>query len=114
MDRGTMITHRTSGPGAHAAKSALAQQREATLSLYQEILRGLPVGIVVLQLENPKDVRTFRIIDVNPAVALLTGATLEDLRGTTLAEFPKLLRTRFPRACLEALESRESRNLGDI
>ena len=75
---------------------------------------GLPLGIVVLQLENPKDVRTFRIIDVNPAAGLLTGTTLEDLRGRTLAEFPKLLKTRFLRSCLEALESRESKDLGDI
>jgi PAS domain S-box-containing protein len=112
--QGTMTTHRTSGPGAHATKSALAQQRETTLSLYQEILRGLPVGIVVLQLENPNDVSTFRIIDVNPAAALLTGAALEDLRGRTLAEFPKLLKTRFPRRCFEAFESRESRDLGEI
>src|SRR6266436_675401 len=114
MDRGTMTTHRTSGPEAHAAKSALAHQHETTLSLYQEIFRGLPVGIVVLQLESPNDVRTFRIIDVNPAVALLTGAALEDLRGRTLTEFPKLLKTRFPRTCFEALESRESRDLGEI
>src|SRR5467141_3004383 len=114
MDRGTMTTHRTSGPEAHATKSALAQQRETTLSLYQEILRGLPLGIVVLQLENPSDVSTFRIIDVNPAAALLTGAALEDLRGRTLAEFPKLLKTRFSRRCFEAFESRESRNLGEI
>ena len=75
---------------------------------------GLPLGIVVLQLENPKDARTFRIIDVNPAAGLLTGTTLEDLRGRTLAEFPKLLKTRFPRSCLEALESCESKDLGDI
>jgi PAS domain S-box-containing protein len=67
-----------------------------------------------LQLENPDDVRTFKIIDINPAAALLTGATLEDLRGRTLAEFPKLVKTRFPRTCVEALASRESRNLGDI
>jgi len=114
MDWGTMTTHRTSGPAAHATKSALAQQRETTLSLYQEILRGLPVGIIVLQLENPNDVSTFRIADVNPAAALLTGAALEDLRGRTLAEFPKLLKTRFPRRCFEAFASRESRNLGEI
>jgi len=75
---------------------------------------GLPLGILVLQLENPKDVRTFRIIDVNPAASLLTGTTQEDLRGRTLAEFPRLLKTRFPRSCLEALESHESKDLGDI
>jgi PAS domain S-box-containing protein len=114
MDRGTMTTHRTSGPEAHATKSALTQQTETTLPLYQEILRGLPLGIVVLQLENPPDVRTFRIIDLNPAAVHLTGAIREDLCGRSLAEFPKLLETPFPMGCLEALQSREPRNLGEI
>jgi len=72
------------------------------------------MGIVVLQLENSQDAKTFRIIDINPAATLLTGATPEDLSGKTLAEFPKLLKTRFPRACAEAFQSREPRNLGDI
>ena len=109
-----MTIHRTSGPQAHGTKSALSQHAEATLPLYQEILRGLPVGIVVLQLENPRDVKSFRITDINPAGALLTGAAAEDLRGRTLAEFPKLLQTRLPRGCLDVLQSRQPRNLGEI
>jgi PAS domain S-box-containing protein len=109
-----MTTHRTSGPEAHATKSVLTQHPETTLALYQEILRGLPVGIIVLHLENPRDVRSFRITDVNPAAALLTGASLEDLHGRTLAEFPKLLRTGLARRCLEAAQSREPRNLGEV
>jgi PAS domain S-box-containing protein len=68
----------------------------------------------VLQLENPHDARTFRIIEINPAATRLTGASPEDLNGRTLAEFPNLLKTRFPHVCAEALESREPRNLGDI
>ncbi len=68
----------------------------------------------MLQLENPEDAKSFRIIETNPAVTLLTGATAEDLNGRTLADFPKLLKTRFPRACAEALQSQEPRNLGDI
>ena len=109
-----MTTHRTSGPEAHATKSVLSRHAETTLPLYQEILRGLPVGIVVLHLENPRDVKSFRITDVNPAGALLTGATQEDLRGRTLAEFPKLLKTRLPRRCLDVLQSREPIDLGEI
>jgi PAS domain S-box-containing protein len=68
----------------------------------------------VLKLENPQDAKTFRIVDVNPAATLLTGATLEDLLGRRLGEFPNLLKARFPGVCLEALKSREPRNLGDI
>jgi len=109
-----MTTHRTSGPEAHAAKSVLTRHAETTFPLYQEILKGLPVGIVVLHLENPRDIRSFRITDVNPAAALLTGASLEDLHGRTLGEFPKLLKTELPRRCLEAAQSREPRNLGEI
>jgi PAS domain S-box-containing protein len=109
-----MNTRRTSGPEAHATKSALTPQPNTSLSLYQEILRGLPLGIVVLQLENPRDVRTFRIIDVNPAAAFLTGATIEDLCGRTLAEFPKLLKTPLPRRCLEAFQCRKLIDLGEI
>jgi PAS domain S-box-containing protein len=109
-----MTTQRSSGPGARAAKQALTRQLETSLPLYQEILRGLPLGVVVLQLENPQDARTFRIIEINPAATRLTGASPEDLNGRTLAEFPNLLKTRFPHVCAEALESREPRNLGDI
>jgi PAS domain S-box-containing protein len=109
-----MTTERSSGRDARATKPALTHQREVNLSLYQEILRGLPLGIVVLELENPQDAKTFRIIEINPATTLLTGATAEDLSGKTLAEFPKLLKTPFPHACAEVLETREPRNLGDI
>jgi PAS domain S-box-containing protein len=109
-----MSTHRTSGPGAPGSKSARAPQEETALPLSQEVLERLPVGIVVLHLEDPQDVRTFRIIDVNPAATQLTGATPEALSGRTLAEFPKLLKTRFPWTCAEALRAGEPRNLGDI
>jgi PAS domain S-box-containing protein len=68
---------------------------------------------VILRLEDPQDVKTFRIIDLNPAAAFLTGSSLEDLRGRTLAEFPKLLRTPFPAGCREALQSREPKYLGE-
>jgi PAS domain S-box-containing protein len=109
-----MSTHRTSRPEAYGSKSARMQEQEVALPLAQEIFRSLPVGIVVLQVENPQDVRTFRIIDVNPAATLLTGATFEALSGRTLAEFPKLLKTRFPSACADALRASEPKNLGDV
>ena len=66
------------------SSTALARQQETHLPLYQEILRGLPLGIVVLQLENPQDAKTFRIIEVNPAATLLTGASPVGSPGTEL------------------------------
>src|SRR5436305_6892260 len=109
-----MTTRRSSGPGAQAAKAALKKPAEAMASLYPEILKGMPVGVLILHLESPRDPRTFRIIDINPAAASLTGTTLEDLRGKTLADFPNLLKTQLPVPSLVALQAGEPRNLGKL
>jgi len=109
-----MPTRRNSGTGAHAAKSVMKKPAEILASLSPEILKGMPVGMIVLYLENPKDPRTFKIVDINPAAATLTGATLEDLRGKTLGDFPRLLETHLPVSCLEALRAQEPRNLGEL
>src|SRR2546430_6323943 len=92
----TMTTRRTTGPQAHAVKSALTPSGDATLPFYSEIFSGLPVGVVVLHLENLKDARSFRIMDLNPAAASLTGSTLEDFRGRAPAGVPKLLKIPAP------------------
>jgi PAS domain S-box-containing protein len=109
-----MTTRRTSGPQGHAAKSALSPWEETITTLYPDILRGLPLGVVLLHLEEPEDATTLRIVDLNPAAAELTGSTLEALRGKTLAEFPGLLKTPFPGRCLAAFQAGELKNLGDI
>ena len=113
IQRIIMPTRRSSGSGAHATKSA-KKTADAVASLSQEILKGMPMGMMVLHLENLKDPRTFKIIEINPAAATLTGSALEDLRGKTLGDFPRLLETRLPVSCLEALRSQEPRHLGEI
>ena len=109
-----MTTRQVSRSGGHAAKTALKKPGEAIASLYPQILKGMPVGMLVLHLENPRDPKTFMIIDSNPAAASLTGTTLEALRGKTLADFPKLLKTPLPASCRDALRAQEPRNLGEI
>ena len=109
-----MTKRRTTGPQGHVVNSALTPSRDATLPPYPEIFSGLPMGVVVLQFENPKDVRSFRIMDLNPAAASLTGASLEELRGRALGDFPTLLKTPFPNGCLNALHDRKPKNLGEI
>ena len=78
------------------------------------IVERLPLGVVVLRLEDPADVKTFRIVDLNPAAAEIAGSAAEDLRGRTLAEFPEFLKTALPRRCLAAFRSRTTRHLGEI
>src|SRR5882762_3865256 len=109
-----MSSRRFGGPQAHNAGSAATLPNATILALYPELLRELPVGVVLLQLEEPSDVRTFRIVDVNPAAAESMGSTMQMLLGRTLGDFPKLLETQIPAECLTALRSGEARNLGEI
>jgi len=91
-----------------------AAQPTSLLHLYSEFLKSLPFGVLLMHLENPEDVKTYRIVDLNPAAAEITGATLEDLLGRTLADFPKLLEKPFPGQCLKAFCLGEVRDLGEI
>jgi PAS domain S-box-containing protein len=102
------------GPEAHDANSAVSIPHQTVLGLYPELLRELPVGVVLLLLEDPSDVKTFRIVDANRAAAEITGTTTQMLMGRTLADFPKLLETPIPGQWLTALRSGKVRDLGEI
>jgi len=109
-----MNARRFAGPEAQGANSAVSAPNQTVVGLYPELLRELPVGIVLLQLEDPLDVKTFRIVDANPAAAEMTGSTTQMLLGRTLTDFPNLLKTPIPDQWLTALRSGEARNLGEI
>jgi PAS domain S-box-containing protein len=107
-------TRRFAGQEARNTNSPVSLPNQTIVALYPEVLRELPVGVVLLQLEDPSDVRTFRIVDANPAAAEITGSTIQMLLGRTLTDFPKLLETTIPRGWLTALRSGEARDLGEI
>jgi PAS domain S-box-containing protein len=109
-----MTTRRTSGPESQAAKLAPSSKAETVASLFPELFRALPVGVVVLQAEAGKDARSLRIFDLNPAAADITGLSAEILRGKSLAEFRGLLKTSFFERCLEALLAMKPRELGEV
>jgi PAS domain S-box-containing protein len=109
-----MDARRFAGPEAKDANSAILLPDQMVLGLYPELLRKLPVGVVLLLLEDPSDVKTFRIVDANRAAAEITGTTTQTLLGRTLADFPKLLETPIPGQWLAALRSGKARNLGEI
>lgn len=102
------------GPEAQSANSAVSVPHQTILGLYPELLREFPVGVILLLLEDPSDVKTFRIVDANRAAAEITGTTTQALAGRTLADFPKLLETPLPDQWLTALRSGKARNLGEI
>ncbi len=69
-----METRRIAGTGAQEPNSPVPLPSQTILGLYPQILRELPVGIVLLLLEDPSDVKTFRIVDANPAGSLFCAS----------------------------------------
>jgi PAS domain S-box-containing protein len=109
-----MNIRRFAGPEGQGANSATPPLDQAVSGLYPELLRKLPVGVVLLLLEDPSDVKTFRIVDANHAAERITGSTSQTLIGRTLADFPKLLETAMPGQWRAALRSGKAENLGEI
>jgi PAS domain S-box-containing protein len=109
-----MKTRRFAGFDIQEDLSAFALPSQTVLGLYPELLRELPVGVVLLTLEDPSDPETFRIVDANRAAAEITRSNSPKLLGRTLADFPKLLATPLPGQLLQALRSGDARNLGEI
>jgi len=109
-----MGANRTSSSGAQAARAALSKPAKLKAPPYAEILKALPLGVVLLHLEDPQDSKSLKIIDLNPAAAEITGASREDLLGKTLGDFPKLLETELQGSCLAVLQSGEPKALGQI
>ena len=109
-----MKTRRIAGLEIQEYHSGLGLTNETVLGLYPELLRKLPVGVVLLQLEDRSDVESFRIVDANRAAAGITRSTSPMLLGRTLADFPKLLETKIPGQLLATLRTGEARDLGEI
>jgi len=109
-----MTTSRLSGMVAQAAQPAHCQPSRSVLHFYPEFLKNLPFGVVLLHFEDPQDVKTYRIIDLNPAAAEITGSTPENLLGRTLADFPRLLERPFHGQRLRDFGPGEVRDLGEI
>ena len=109
-----METRRSAGPAAQAADSTVSLPNRTVLDLYPDLLKELPVGVVLLRLEDPSDAKTFKIVDANPAAAEMTGTTTQMLLGRTLADFPKLLEIPIPPQWLTQLRPGEQRDLGEI
>jgi PAS domain S-box-containing protein len=109
-----MKSRRIAGLEIQEYHSSLTLPNETILGLYPELLRELPVGVVLLRLEDRSDAESFRIVDANRAAAGITRSSSRMLLGRTLADFPKLLETPIPGQLLAALSAGEPRDLGEI
>src|SRR6201998_2265100 len=112
--RVSMKTRRFAGFDIQEDLSAYHLPSQTVLGLYPQLLRELPVGVVLLMLEDPSDPESFRIVDANRAAAEITRSNSPKLLGRSLADFPRLLETQLPGQLLATLLSGEARNLGEI
>ena len=109
-----MKTRRFAGFDVQEDISGHPLATQTVLGLYPELLRELPVGVVLLMLEDSSDPESFRIVDANRAAGEITRPNSPRLLGRSLADFPKLRETPIPAQLLDTLRSGESRNLGEI
>src|SRR5258708_12620621 len=109
-----MKIRRLAGLGFQDPHSAEPLPTETLLGLYPELLRELPVSVVLLRLEDPSDAESFRIVHANRAAGGIIRSPSRMLLGRTLADFPKLLQTPIPGQLLAALRTGEARDLGEI
>jgi PAS domain S-box-containing protein len=103
-----MASQRSSGQATQTSRSPFSHTAS---SLTPEIFLKLPLGLAILYIKDPKDVKSYRIVDVNPGAAHLVGLALEDLRGRTLAEFPNLLESPLVTQWVDTVDASEPEQL---
>jgi PAS domain S-box-containing protein len=109
-----MKTRRFSGFDIQEDPSGFPLPSQTVLGLYPQLLRALPVGVVLLLLEDSSDPESFRIVDANRAAAEITRSNSPKLIGRSLADFPELVKTPIPAQLFATLRYGEARNLGEI
>ncbi|MBD1938377.1 PAS domain S-box protein [Microcoleus sp. FACHB-68] len=95
----------------------ISEQRAASkrIQLYADIVKNVPVGLSVWQLEDSKDLGSFRLIASNPAARQSNGIAMEELIGTTLAEsFPLMLETQLPQDYAEVIHTGIAKDFGEV
>lgn len=95
-----------------AARSRGALQVGFTFG--EDCFHSLPIGLVVLCLENPDDPRSFRISDVNLAATVVLGIPVERLRSKPLDDFPNVFQAGWRDRLLEVIQTQRSLDLGQV
>jgi PAS domain S-box-containing protein len=106
-----MAGQRSSGPATQPSRLVSSQ---ALPSIDSEVFQRLPLGLAIVRLENPKDLKSYRIIEVNPAAAQIAGSTVDGLRGRTLADLHTLLRSPLATQWLDAVHSFDLEHVAQV
>jgi hypothetical protein len=88
---------------------------EVDLDTSIRVLHKLPVGLMVWQLQDPKDVRSLRCVDLNPAAEREFRAPLSFAIGKPIAAcFPKLLDTPAPEVYRRVAVTGTPKTVGEL
>lgn len=91
-----------------AAKEDLVRQTEAQLSLYIDMFRNAPVGMLVYEWARPPDPASFTLVAANPQAATLSAVTTMDNVGQAVGESaPQLVERGVVDHYVDALDSGE-------
>ncbi|MBI2384739.1 MAG: PAS domain-containing protein [Elusimicrobia bacterium] len=75
----------------------------------------LPIGLLILRLDEPEKAASLRVVSLNAAGRSLAGAEGARAAGALLSEFsPESFATELPAACVSALKTGESRVLHEF
>ncbi|HXV76025.1 MAG TPA: hypothetical protein VD788_06845 [Candidatus Polarisedimenticolaceae bacterium] len=87
----------------------------AILSFIDAIFSELNMGLLIYHVEEPRDIRTARLIYANKTASAYTGADLKHQVGKTIFDaFPQLVDTDAPRIYFEVVNDKQARNAGII
>jgi PAS domain S-box-containing protein len=62
------------------------RKREETLTLFEDVVHNVQIGLVVLHVEDPADIESVRLISFNPAAEAIARRPLFDMLGKRLRE----------------------------
>lgn len=95
--------------------AALGRKEDARrIQSYRKLVDEVPIGLAVLRLDAPEDLRSLRIVEMNPA-GLKLAASDEPAAGRLLAEFaPEVFDTDLPAACGEVIATGRAAVLPDL
>jgi rsbT co-antagonist protein RsbR len=95
----------------------ITEEKQTTeqLHIYAEIVKNMPIGMCVFQLEDITDARTFRMIAANPAAAQANETPTEMQIGSLLYETsPDLYKTPIPELYADIIRSGKPKNVGEV
>ncbi|MGM0578788.1 MAG: PAS domain-containing sensor histidine kinase [Myxococcota bacterium] len=83
--------------------------------LYSSIVDHMPIGVVVLEMDDPDDPDSFRVVDANDACRIQTGVDSEGWAGARLADAsPESIRSGRHRTYAEVARTGQSRRMGEL